>query len=45
MESILRGIEGSVWTFRSWVYNYIQKALNARREALRGLESILERTA
>jgi len=34
---ILRGLEGSIRSFSSWAYNYIQKALNARREAPRGL--------
>ena len=38
MKSILKNIvEGYVWTFNSFEYNYIQKAQDALREAPREL--------
>jgi len=38
LQSILRGLEGSVWVFSLLVYNYIQKTLKARREAPKHLK-------
>lgn len=37
MKSIIRGLEGSVRSSSSWVYNYTRKTLKARREPFRGL--------